>query len=111
MKADFIKYIQASLLLITLALTGCYKDKGNYDYNEINQIRVVDAKALQRIYVNQGDTLRLTPELVQTIPSNDLSYAWFMYNNSPNSSYVMPRDTIAHTRELVYRVTRFVCTG
>ncbi|WP_162817981.1 PKD-like family lipoprotein [Niabella yanshanensis] len=105
MKADFIKYIQIAILMAATALTGCYKDKGNYDYKDINEIRVTDINAAQRIYVNPDDTLRLNPSIVQSQPSDDLSYAWFMYNNSPNSSYVMPRDTIARTPNLAFRVT------
>ncbi len=105
MKTDLIKYIQASILLSVLALTSCYKDKGNYDYHDINKIIVTDPKAAQRIYVNPDDTLRLTPSVTQSLPSGNLSYAWFMYNNSPNSSYAMPLDTIARTPNLAYRVT------
>ncbi|ULT40432.1 PKD-like family lipoprotein [Niabella defluvii] len=105
MKADYQKYIHALLLLLLLVFAGCYKDQGNYDYKKINEISVTDAAAAQRIFINQGDTLRLNPAVSQTIPSGDLSYAWFMYNNSPNSSYAMPRDTIARTPNLVFRVT------
>lgn len=105
MKADFIKYIRIPIVLAVILLTGCYKDQGNYNYKDINEISVTDVKATQRIFVYPDDTLRLNPSIIQSKPSDDLSYAWFMYNNSPNSSYVMPRDTIARTPNLAFRVT------
>ncbi len=105
MKIDYKKFIPALTLLIAIVSVGCYKDQGNYDYKDINELTVTDVRAAQRIFVNPDDSLRLNPTVSQTIPSDDLSYAWYMYNNSPQSSYVLPRDTIARTQHLAFRVT------
>ena len=105
MKKLYIKNSHFLFLAAVLLLSACYKDKGNYAYQEINRITVVDPAAGSRIYIYQGDTLKLNPVVNQTFPSDDLSYAWFVYNNSSNSVYTMPRDTIARTPNLSYKVT------
>lgn len=104
MNFDIKKYTPF-LALLMIVLVACHKDHGNYDYSDINELSVTDPTSVQRIFVNQGDTLRLNPVINQTMPSNDLSYAWFMYNNSPQSDYTMRRDTIARTQNLAFRVT------
>lgn len=93
------------ILSFVFFLSACYKDKGNYDYHPINKITVTDPSASSRMYIFQGDTLKLNPEIEQTKPSANLSYAWFVYNNSPNSEYTMPRDTIFREKNLNYKVT------
>lgn len=99
------KYIShpSFMLVVCLAfLAGCYKDKGNYDYNTINKISITDTKAAARIFIFQGDTLKLNPTITQTIQTDGLTYLWFAYNNSASSVYTMPRDTIARTSSLNY---------
>lgn len=105
MNKQYIKNINLILLVATLLLSACYKDKGNYDYHDVNEITVADPVAASRIYIYQGDTLKLTPAISQTIPSDDLSYAWFVYNNSSNSEYTLPRDTISRERNLSHKIT------
>ncbi len=93
------------MLAGVVLLTACYKDKGNYNYTQVNKITVTDAKAASRMFLFQGDMLQLNPAVQQSIPSDDLSYLWFVYNNSTNSDYTLPRDTIARTLNLNHKIT------
>lgn len=93
------------ILSFVFMLSSCYKDKGNYAYHKINSITVTDPLSTSRMLIFQGDTLRLNPEIAQTTPSDNLSYAWFVYNNSSNSEYDMPRDTIYREKDLNYKIT------
>jgi|ADGO01.1.fsa_nt_gi hypothetical protein len=79
MKRIVLRYISLPVLLIAL-LTGCYKDKGNYTYHDINEITVIlpGLKHHQDTILNHGDTLRLTPEIIQTMAQheNALKFEW-----------------------------------
>ncbi|RXK58435.1 hypothetical protein ESA94_17515 [Lacibacter luteus] len=97
-------YISFVLVAALAFFAGCYKDKGNYDYTSVNKITVTDARAANRIFVFQGDTLRLSPAITQTIQTEGLTYLWFVYNNSSNSAYNLPRDTISRVKDLNYVV-------
>ncbi|MBL1410427.1 PKD-like family lipoprotein [Sphingobacterium faecale] len=67
---------------ITLLLTilSCYKDKGNYDLHDVNQISV-QRDGGDTIHVNQFDTLRVHPVLAQTmsVSETDLDFEWSAY--------------------------------
>ncbi len=68
------------ILLAGLALTGCYKDKGNYDLHEINKISM-KSDAKDTINVLQFDTAKMSPLIIQTqpIPESRLIYKWSAY--------------------------------
>lgn len=71
-----IKYLCGITLAISMA--GCYKDEGNYDYNEINKIAITSDSA--DVVVSQQDTLRINVNLSQTMPdASGLNYQWVMY--------------------------------
>lgn len=64
-----------------LALMGCYKDKGNYDYKDINTITITADKP-DDISILLQDTLRINITLQETIPSTaGLEYEWVLYQN------------------------------
>lgn len=65
------------VLLCMWTLSSCYKDKGNYDYTDINTVTLGDP-INDSYYVLQFDTLRLNPVISQTIPveENALQYEW-----------------------------------
>jgi hypothetical protein len=102
MNRKYISYTSFLLVVCLAFLAGCYKDKGNYDYSAINKITITDARSAARIFIYQGDTLKLNPTVAQTIATEGLTYLWFAYNNSSNSSYSLPRDTIARVKDLNY---------
>lgn len=75
------KYYLLALLTGILFLTGCYDDKGNYDYKEINDI-VIDTVGFKMTYtVLQYEELQIDPTVAFTrnpIPEGNLSYEWYI---------------------------------
>jgi hypothetical protein len=73
-------------LLVVIVITGCYKDKGNYAYQPINDI--VATTTADTFRVNQFDTLVIHPSITGT-DTNRLSYEWRVYPlpdpTNPNS--------------------------
>ena len=63
-------------IVISLLLTACYEDKGNYDYQEVNTLAI----SLEDLYpVHLNDTVfTLTPELSQSLSQNEdnLEFIW-----------------------------------
>jgi len=107
MKRIVLRYISLPVLLIAL-LTGCYKDKGNYTYHDINEITVIlpGLKHHQDTILNHGDTLRLTPEIIQTMAQheNALKFEWGIFENS-GANLAAPPAVIANTRNLEVPLT------
>ena len=61
-----------------LLLTGCYKDKGNYQYHDINAINSGIPDTTLTVF--QFDTLHLQTNIQQSMPAQaGLSYEWVMY--------------------------------
>ncbi len=74
------QYLLVLFLAVSLA-TGCYKDKGNYDYTAINQVSIT-ADTPNDISVLLQDTLRINTTLTQTIPSSaGFSYEWVLFQS------------------------------
>lgn len=71
-----ILLLTVACITATLFLTSCYKDKGNYDYIELNQITFSGIDEYYR--VNMGDPLRIYPEMEQTVPGDEdyFEYLW-----------------------------------
>lgn len=67
-----INYFFISLFTL---LIGCYEDKGNYDYKDIQQIEI---EAFPSINKTVGDTIRIEPEFNIDIPEDAsyLSFEW-----------------------------------
>ena len=78
----------ASFLLLALALTGCYKDKGNYEYtlgtmNEILKVTfspAVENKVIEVLQpLTEDDTIRVVKAFVeQSLAKNldNLEFYW-----------------------------------
>lgn len=75
-------------LLLTLTLGSCYKDKGNYDYKDVNNFEVTVTpapadKETNLYLVNQpgatAETFQLTAEGKQTLNKSEenLEYIWY----------------------------------
>ena len=65
-----------SCLCLLVALTSCYRDLGNYDYHDINEI---DVEGIDDNYsVDVDDSLIITPTLKGTLYSDTsrFSYSW-----------------------------------
>lgn len=73
-----IKYILAILVFIVGALSSCYEDKGNYDYQVMNDITItLPLPEGNNVFV-LGEVINIQPELVfsQGIESESLEYSW-----------------------------------
>lgn len=104
--------IQILSLLSAVALAGCYKDKGNYDYQPVNRIVIEQGKAPEMLSVVFNDSLKISPVIDQSMPASDadLAYEWTVFDNSPASSYVVPQDTVSRLRNLAIKVSSPVFT-
>lgn len=82
------KKILIAGLLILIAVSACYKDKGNYDYKNVNDFKVTITPAPTdkefNIYVvNQpgikAETFKLTAEVTQTVNTSEdnIEYTWY----------------------------------
>ncbi|GEP98719.1 PKD-like family lipoprotein [Chitinophaga cymbidii] len=93
-------------ILLAALLTGCYKDKGNYDYKPINRLAVSDPANPVNISITLGDSLKITPVIEQSASQHEdsLSYEWMVFDNSPASSYTMPRTVISTDRNLAVEI-------
>jgi len=107
MKILYKNILSVTLLSGVLMLTGCYKDKSTEGLLEQNKVGLSDPKTATVINVFQGELLNLKPTLSQSMKNNmdDLSFKWAVYDNSPTSSFVMPRFTIGEEYELKYVVS------
>jgi hypothetical protein len=95
------KYI-AHILLITIgiiSLLACKKDKGNYDYTELNRFYVDSAKVGSAFIVQQFDTFKLRSGLVYEGDRAKLKYSWSAYLYAPGllGNYA---DTLSTTEDL-----------
>lgn len=81
------------LLLIGIVMVACFEDKGNYEYNDINQLTINNVDSIY--YRDQFDSLYINPELSGSLYSEDdrFEYEWNINN------YVVSRE-----KELVYRI-------
>lgn len=102
--------MKANLTIISILaviLSSCYKDKGNYDYAVANKLEIKDPNGVVNIPITFGDTLKISPAITQTTAQNEenLTFEWMVFDNSPASSYNLPKTVIATTRNLAVKIT------
>jgi hypothetical protein len=96
-------YSLFSFLLAAVVLTGCYKDKGNYKYADINKL-TIEADVTGAVSVLLQDTLTINTAITETSPSAaGYEYEWVLYQNI---SAPLTRWTLATTRNLEVRITQ-----
>lgn len=49
------------LLLLLFVLGGCIDDNGNYEYNSVRELKVLD---VDHIRLSQGESVTLTPKVI-----------------------------------------------
>lgn len=76
---------------------ACMKDKGTYVYTDINEI-TIDTLGVHQIELL--DTLRISMNVHQTLPVENLEYLWYYYPNNRESEI----DTLGMEKDLEYRV-------
>ena len=64
-----------SLIAIVMLLQSCYKDEGNYDYRDINEITI---SGIPSTYETSDGTATIIPVFASTMPlnENDLTFEW-----------------------------------
>ena len=70
------------LMLLPALFTSCYKDEGNYDYKELNEITVDTVGVKTSFVIDQYDSLVIEPKItfsLSALPETALSYRWKMY--------------------------------
>jgi hypothetical protein len=95
------QYIYSFLFLATAIVLGsCYKDKGNYDYTDIN--KVVLKTNLDTVNVVLPDSLKVNLTIEQTVANAaDLSFEWVLYPTATP----LTRRTLDTTRNLKAKIT------
>ncbi|HEX6179722.1 MAG TPA: PKD-like family lipoprotein [Chitinophagaceae bacterium] len=93
-------YVLISIFSL-VALQSCYKDKGNYSYNDINEITISSAASSYNVMV--PDSLKIDITLHQTQPHPDgLTFQWVLY---PSTAAPLTRRTIGTTQNLRAAIT------
>lgn len=92
--------------ILAILFSSCYKDKGNYEYAAANQMKIT-ATGSTTIPITFGDTLKLNPVITQTTAQNEenLTFEWTVFDNSPASSYNLPKTVLGTTRNLSVKIT------
>lgn len=93
-------YQYTILLVFALSICSCSKDLGNYDYHEINDVKISGVNVAYS--ARRGiDTLRIKPSLTSTLGGEDTTryrYLWIVREG-------LNLDTIGRFKDLNYPVT------
>ncbi len=87
---------------LVLCLFSCAKDNGNYNYIDVPKIEIKDETKEGTLFVQQGVSLKLNPEVNLNGNKDEIAYEWFVYLNSASASYVQDSTKIANTKNLDY---------
>lgn len=95
------------LLAVLLCTTGCYKDLGNYDYRDVNEVGIAGIESQYTIL--SLDTLRINPVLTFTQDAKgdtaDYEYEWIAILDEGDRVFPdVKRTEVARTRNLNYKV-------
>ncbi len=83
-------------LVLAWGVTGCYEDKGDYDYKTLAQISIGNIRNSYTLIV--GDTLKIEPEIAVDIEAEvGLKYKWTvefdsLFSNKRDIEYIIPVD-------------------
>ncbi|MDR1415071.1 MAG: hypothetical protein LBI96_04590 [Odoribacteraceae bacterium] len=96
------KQIITILLATLLAATACYRDKGNYNYRDVDPVTVTGI-AESYVAFSYQDVLRVNPAVTN---EERYDFCWLLYSTAFNvNARVIPRpDTIARSKNLEYAV-------
>ena len=81
----YIIYI-ASFIGAALLQTGCYDDKGDYDYHDVNMMEIVIPETKLRMPKEEAVEVSIMPQISQTLEQNEenLVFQWKRLN--PNAT-------------------------
>lgn len=93
-------HIYITILLSGLVLAGCYEDKGNYDYQDAEDLAPVILSTFEENYdLITLDQLVLEPEMQGDADNYD--YLWYAY---PSQLATEPIDTLGYEKNLDYNM-------
>ncbi|HEY8387674.1 MAG TPA: PKD-like family lipoprotein [Parasegetibacter sp.] len=96
-----IKYIMA--LTIVGTTLSCYKDRGNYDYKDREDISISGIEPSYTV-IGYEEKLNIQPQVSSNYTGADFEYFWGVYDGSGTVNARRNYDTIARTKDLDYRV-------
>lgn len=101
------KNIIYALAVLILSFIGCYDDKGNYDYADLNEIQIEEFNYISSPTL--GDTIRIVPKFTYSKGDSsnvELSYEWTfagkVIGNERNLEWIIDTMTKAYC---ILRVT------
>ena len=101
-------------IVALMAFTACYEDKGNYDYIELEEVRIdtVGTDMQPEYAIMRYDTLRISPniyfegKLVTDPDDAPLDYMWTIYSATTGVGTNRDIDTIGYRPVLDTVITR-----
>lgn len=89
MKKIFYYMLAAAVTL----LSGCYEDKGNYDYHDIGDIAVNVTSDIYDYQVMMGERLSIPMTVATDVPGSELEYMWeIVFGYSRFADFVPGKD-------------------
>lgn len=101
MKRIYFVLIMAVILLVT----GCFKDEGNYDYTELQDLEI--ALPYETYQVGIGNQLSIKPTVTTEIAESDLTYQWEIGDYSATVSNYYTFLKFAEGKDLNYKFDLF----
>lgn len=74
-----MKRIYLLLSILTFLLYSCYDDEGNYNYRDINEVKISGLPEGEITRIKNGDTLKIAPMIEGTLAGKneaDYEYTW-----------------------------------
>lgn len=93
---NVMKKILILCLVMAWSITGCYEDKGDYDYRNLAEGTIGNVNG--SYHVSVGDTLIIEPEIVFDLETKvGLKYEWSVeldsvFSREKNIEYIIPLD-------------------
>ena len=75
-----MKRIYAIAILVLMVMASCFKDDGNYSYNEIGDITISNIGETYSAYSYVGDVLEISP-VVEADYAN-MKYEWYIWEGT-----------------------------
>ncbi len=106
---SFYYKIAAACCSVAVLATGCYGDKGNYDYHDINEVTIsgIDLENVYQAYAYKS-TLEISPKIHSSkdIDPSQYEYTWRIVprNADADKGATLDEFIVSHEQNLVYPV-------
>ena len=95
-------------IFMAVVVSGCFDDKGNYDYHEINELQVTGLPGEMQMKYRNVDTLRVTPGIEATADDGSMpdrySFKWKAVSQPKVGDIQTTSYVIGEERDLNYFV-------